>query len=127
MAENGQKWEAKIKTPTWHKVKSMDPNTKRRNLIVKVKEVKAIDGKTFAEVVVGDESGIVTCRFYEDQLPLAKPGKTLRLQNAAVNMFQGHIRVVCDKWAKLAPHADLKGDIDTSNDISNTEYELISS
>jgi len=119
------KWEPKVRKPTWQKVESVDPNAKRRNLIVKVVEVKDIEDKAFKEVVVGDESGVITCRFLEDQLAFAKVGKSLRLQNARIAMFQGHIRVECDKWSKLADHEEQTFTVNTKNDVSATEFELV--
>jgi len=120
------KWEPKVRKPTWHKIQSIDPDSKRRNLIAKVHEVKDVEDKEFKEVVVGDESGIVTARFLRDQLQFAKVGKSLRLQNARVAMFQGHIRVECDKWAKLADYEEQTFTVNTKNDISATEFELVS-
>jgi len=122
----GQKWEAKVKKPTWHKVKSIDPNTKRRNLIVKVKSVNPVEGKTFSEVVVGDDTGLVTARLYEEQIGLAKVGAFLRMQNCRVNMFQNHIRVECDKWAKMAEFESQDWTLNEKNDVSSVEYELTS-
>jgi len=119
------KWEPKVRKPSWHKVKDIEPNSKRRNLIVKVVEIKDVEDKTFKEVVVGDDTGVVTARFLEDQLSFAKVGKSLRMQNARVAMFQGHIRVECDKWAKLADHEGQTFTVDIKNDISSTEFELV--
>jgi len=92
---------------------------------VKVVKVIDVEDKSFKEVVVGDESGVVTARFLEDQLSLAKPGKSLRMQNARVAMFQGHIRMESDKWAKLAEYEEQSFTPDTKNDISETEYQLM--
>eukprot|EP00397_Hematodinium_sp_SG-2012_P045867 GEMP01051653.1.p1 GENE.GEMP01051653.1~~GEMP01051653.1.p1 ORF type:complete len:127 (+),score=27.70 GEMP01051653.1:185-565(+) len=117
----------KLKQPKFHQIKSIDPNTKRRNLIVKVIEVNPVEGKTFAEVVIGDESGLVTTRLQQDQLPMAKVGEFLRLQNVRVAMFQGHIRLEVDKWAKLAPHEKQDFTVDASMDVSKTEFELMTS
>jgi len=121
------KWEPKTRKPTWHKVDSVDPNAKRRNLIVKVTEVKNVEDKDFKEVVVADETGCLTSRFLRDQLQFAKVGKTLRLQNARVGMFQGHIRVEVDKWGKLAEYEQQSWAANTKNDISATEFELVPS
>jgi len=124
MAEGG-KWEPKVRKPTWHKVESVDPNTKRRNLITKVVEVRNVEDKTFKEVVVGDDTGVVTARFLEDQLKFCKVGASLRLQNCRVSMFQGHIRVECDKWSKLDTHEAQSWQVNKDLDISSTEFELV--
>eukprot|EP00397_Hematodinium_sp_SG-2012_P024567 GEMP01025594.1.p1 GENE.GEMP01025594.1~~GEMP01025594.1.p1 ORF type:complete len:127 (+),score=30.18 GEMP01025594.1:59-439(+) len=120
-----QKWEPKVKQPTWHKIKSVDPNTKRRNLIVKVMEVNPVEGKSFVEVVIGDDSAILTARFLEEQIPLAKVGEFIRMQNARVSMYQGHIRVECDKWSKLASHEKQDWAVNEKEDISKVEFELV--
>jgi len=119
------KYVPKFTKPTWHKVSSVDPNVKRRNLIVKVTEVKDVEDKDFKEVAVGDDTGVVTCRFLQDQLKYAKVGSSLRLQNARVGMFQGHLRVECDKWAKLDNHEAQTFTVNTKNDVSSTEFELV--
>jgi len=115
---------AKTSKPTWHKVDSVEPNKKRRNLIVKVQEVNNVEDKDFKEVVIGDETGVVTSRFLRDQLQFAKVGKSLRLQNARVAMFQGHLRVEVDKWGKLAEYDPQTFTVNTKNNVSSTEYEL---
>jgi len=115
----------KLRKPTFHKVSSVDPNTKRRNLIVEVVEVKNVEDKTFKEVVVGDDSGVLTARFMEDQLSYAKIGNTLRMQNCRVGVFQSHLRVECDKWSKLDNHEKQEWKTNTKNDVSATEYELV--
>lgn len=119
------KYVPKYSKPTWHKVSSVNPNIKRRNLIVKVTDVKDVEDKDFKEVTVGDETGTVTCRFLVEQLKFAKVGNSLRLQNARVGMFQGHLRVECDKWSKLDNHEAQTFEVNTKNDVSGTEYELV--
>jgi len=116
--------QTKLRKPTWHKVSSIKPDIKRRNLIVKVVKVNNVEDQSFKEVIVGDESGVVTARFLEGQLSFAKQGNSLRLQNARVGMFKGHIRVECDKWSKLDTHEKQTWDPLMSNDVSGTEYEL---
>eukprot|EP00397_Hematodinium_sp_SG-2012_P050489 GEMP01058711.1.p1 GENE.GEMP01058711.1~~GEMP01058711.1.p1 ORF type:complete len:129 (+),score=26.23 GEMP01058711.1:104-490(+) len=117
---------SQLKKPKWHKVMQVDPIIKRCNLICQVIEVNPVEGKPFAEVVVADDTGRVTCRFREGQLPLAKVGAFIRLQNVRVSTFQEHIRLEIDKWAKLASHEKQEFTIDQKNDISRVVFRMMS-
>jgi len=126
MADHKQ-WEVKMRKPKWHKIEEINPNIKRRNLIVKVVAVNDVEDQAFKEVVVGDETGIITARFHPDQLSHAKPGNWLRMQNSRISMFKGHIRMEVDKWGKLDTHEKQDWEVNKSNDVSSTEFELVSS
>lgn len=124
---DGKQWEPKMRKPKWQKIDEINPNIKRRNLIVKVVAVNDVDEQAFKEVVVGDDTGIITSRFHPDQLSHAKIGNWLRMQNARIGMFKGHIRVEVDKWGKLADHEKQDWEVNKSHDVSSTEFELVSS
>jgi len=114
-----------LKVPKFNKVKNINPNTKRVNLIVKVLSVTKVADKTFAEAVVGDDTAVVTARVNEDQIPVAKVGCYIRMQNAFVTMYMNHLRVTCDKWAAFEVHDKQTWEVNDKEDISKVEYELV--
>jgi len=119
--------EIRLKKPKFGKVKGIKPDSKGVNVLVKV--VKCTDleddraGKA-AEAVCGDDTGSITLRLRGADIELAKAGASLRCQNAHVRMEKGFVRLVVDKWAKLAPAAEpLDCEVNSKNDLSATEYE----
>lgn len=74
--------------------------------------------------------GIVLFFFFDfastAQIDVAKPGNTIILRNARVEMFNGFMRLSVDRWGtvKLAPEP-ARFEVNTANDLSATEYELV--
>eukprot|EP00929_Paragymnodinium_shiwhaense_P013240 TRINITY_DN121107_c0_g1_i1.p1 TRINITY_DN121107_c0_g1~~TRINITY_DN121107_c0_g1_i1.p1 ORF type:complete len:476 (+),score=178.16 TRINITY_DN121107_c0_g1_i1:85-1512(+) len=111
------------------KVGKVQPEDSGINLMVKVVKVgEEKNGST--EVVVGDETGIITFLAKGDQAKMFKDDAIMRVQNGRCIMVGGFMRLIVDKWGALAPAAaDAPGgcpeikEIGTK-DISATEYEL---
>eukprot|EP00456_Euglypha_rotunda_P016599 TRINITY_DN1551_c0_g1_i6.p1 TRINITY_DN1551_c0_g1~~TRINITY_DN1551_c0_g1_i6.p1 ORF type:complete len:154 (+),score=17.77 TRINITY_DN1551_c0_g1_i6:1-462(+) len=120
--------------PSFVKANELEPGTRGHNLILKVGDVKTVlerkrpDGSTLAiaEALVGDSTASVLLTARNEQINVVKKGATLVLRNAKVEMFKGHMRLAVDKWGKVesAPTA-LDGDINLSENLSETEYELV--
>lgn len=113
------------KKPKFKKVKTIQPDAKGLNLLLKCVKCDKIDDTTW-EAVLGDETGVVTFSLKSEGLAdLCKPGASVRVQNAKVIMTKGFIRVVIDKWAVMkAADEPVEADALESNNISGTEYEL---
>jgi len=79
-----------------------------------------------AEATVGDGTGAILLTARNDQVSHLKKGATVILRNAKIEMFKGHMRLAVDKWGKLetAP-TPLQEDINTTENLSETEYELV--
>lgn len=119
-----------LKKPKFKKVKTLQPEAKGVNLIVKcVKAPTSVEGSdNLKEAVVGDDTGVVTISFHSDEhAALCKVGSAIRVQNAHVRMVKGYIRVAIDKWSacKAADAATVDFEtVDEKKDMSATEYEL---
>eukprot|EP00929_Paragymnodinium_shiwhaense_P048328 TRINITY_DN2444_c0_g1_i1.p1 TRINITY_DN2444_c0_g1~~TRINITY_DN2444_c0_g1_i1.p1 ORF type:complete len:541 (+),score=143.33 TRINITY_DN2444_c0_g1_i1:126-1748(+) len=122
-----------LKAPKFLKVSAIKPDGKGLNLQLKcvsgdMEEVVS-KGEGFKEVVLGDDTGVVTLSLRADasalKTGLIAADKSLRLQNGHIKMTDGHMRLVVDKWGciKEAEEA-LSFEVKTSNDISAVEYEL---
>ena len=60
---------------------------------------------------------------------MIEEGKTITLMNAHVKVVSGFIKIELDKWAMVKPAAtedELKCDVNTANNLSDVEYELVS-
>jgi len=119
----------KPKKPRFGTVAKVQPDAKGVNLMVKV--VKAAEVKdSCSEFVVGDKTGVVTFSANDAQKGLFTDGAILRVQNCRVIMVKGFIRLIADKWAKVAaaeegaPGGVPEIEVSTEKDISATEYEL---
>mmetsp|Transcript_54987 Transcript_54987/g.154674 ORF Transcript_54987/g.154674 Transcript_54987/m.154674 type:complete len:132 (-) Transcript_54987:162-557(-) len=118
-----------LKKPKFIKVEGIKPEGRGLNLIVKV--VKVDEAKdNFTEVVCADASACVTLKLRAEHAQLCEPDKVMRVQNAKVVMVGGFVRVMVDKWGIMKPAAeDTPGgcpeiEVNTSKDLSSTEYEL---
>lgn len=125
----GQKF---LKRSVTHmKVSSIKPDSKGLDLFVKVVSKKESEpgprGETVTDVVVGDETGVVTVQFFQEQLPLAEVGTELELRNAEVRMRKGFIKLQVSKWGKIAKATEPSDFTPNSKkDVSATEYALVS-
>lgn len=116
--------------PKFVKVSDIEPEQKGINVMVKCVSAPAVveGDDDFKEVVLGDDTGIVTARVNASaasQLSACTPGASLRVQNSSVKMIKGFIRLNIDKWAVLKATDDtLDFEALSSKDVSATEYEL---
>ncbi|CAE8635031.1 unnamed protein product, partial [Polarella glacialis] len=117
-----------LKAPKWGAIDGLNPDSKHVNLKLKCVSCKATegDGPKMWEVVVGDESGVVTLQLRNEALvEICKEGASLRLQNAKVIMIKGYVRLIVDKWAVLKPLDEELSFTVGTKDASAIEYELV--
>mmetsp|Transcript_23140 Transcript_23140/g.40806 ORF Transcript_23140/g.40806 Transcript_23140/m.40806 type:complete len:127 (+) Transcript_23140:53-433(+) len=120
---------------TFVKVANIKPDSSQLNTIVKVvsSEIRlqclGQPGRNFADVVVGDETGIVVLRAQGDYAQLCIPGAALVVRGARVEMFEGRIRLELGRWSRLSPiEASAAAFLtpNTARDISATDFALMS-
>lgn len=116
-----------LKKPKFGQVAKMNPGSKGLNFKLKVVgDATATDTGKFFEALVGDTSGTVILSLTEAQKACVSAGKTIVVQNAAVKMVKGHIRLAVDKWGKIeATTEELEGEVNKEKNMSETEYELV--
>jgi len=118
----------KPKKAKFKKVKTIQPDSKGLNLMLKCVKCDKVEGTDVPtwEAVCGDETGVVTFNLRsEGHADLCKVGASLRVQNAKVLMIKGFVKVVVDKWGVLkAADADHDFEPLATKDLSATEYEL---
>jgi len=117
----------KLKKPTFGKVKSLHPEKKNVNLMLKCIGSKQVEGnKSIWEVQCGDDTGMVTLSVQnKEQVDLCTEGASLRVQNAKVIIVKGFIRIAIDKWAVLKTADEpVDFEVNKETDMSATEYEL---
>jgi replication factor A1 len=95
------------------------------------KQIRRYDGSQIrqAECVVGDESGVMDMLALNDQIDKVKVGETITVRNGLAKVLRetGRIKLIVDKWGKVETAAqDVKiASVDSSNNISAVEYELV--
>ncbi|XP_042061822.1 uncharacterized protein At4g28440-like [Salvia splendens] len=128
-----------LRKPVFVKVDSLKPGTTGHTLVVKVLESTTVLSKkprnpTFrgaqnqntriAECLIGDETGtILTAR--NDQVEMMKPGNTVILRNAKIDMFKGSMRLAVDKWGRVEVTEPAEFVVKEENNLSLLEYELV--
>lgn len=54
-----------------------------------------------------------------------KPGNTVILRNAKIDMFKGSMRMAVDKWGRIEVAEPAKFTVKEDNNLSLVEYELV--
>ncbi|OAY72672.1 uncharacterized protein At4g28440-like [Ananas comosus] len=126
-----------LRKPIFTKVDQLRPGTKGHTLTVKVVDSKMImqkgrsDGPQarqmrIAECLVGDETGMIVFTARNEQVDLMKPGTTVTLRNAKIDMFKGSMRLAVDKWGRVEVSDPADFTVKEDNNLSLIEYELVS-
>ncbi|KAK4770180.1 hypothetical protein SAY87_030712 [Trapa incisa] len=132
--------------PVFTKVDRLQPGTSGHNLIAKVvnsKDVptnaranRSFSSKTMlsrpvariAECLIGDETGSIVFTARNEQVDIMKPGATVILRNAKIDMFKGTMRLAVDKWGRVEledTEAAGSFEVKEDNNLSLVEYELV--
>ncbi|AQK97958.1 Uncharacterized protein Zm00014a_027812 [Zea mays] len=123
--------------PSFTKVDQLRPGTHGHNLILKVVDSKMVvqrgreggpQGRQMriAECLVGDETGIIVFTARNDQVDVIRPGTTVELRNAKIDMFKGSMRLAVDKWGIVkAAESSAEWTVKEDNNLSLIEFELV--
>ncbi|KAL3851345.1 hypothetical protein ACJIZ3_013227 [Penstemon smallii] len=129
-----------LRKPVFVKVDALKPGTTGHTLVVKVVNANAVLNKkprnpTFrgpqnqnnkiAECLVGDETATILFTARNDQVDLMKPGNTVILRNAKIDMFKGSMRLAVDKWGRVEATEPANFVVKEDNNLSLVEYELV--
>ncbi|KAK3041794.1 hypothetical protein RJ639_000310 [Escallonia herrerae] len=128
--------EQQKKQPVFVKVEQLRPGANGLNLTVKVVSSKMImqrgrsDGTQgrqmrIAELLVGDETGMIVFTARNDQVDLMKEGATVILRNAKIDMFKGSMRLAVDKWGRVEVTEPASFTVKEDCNLSLIEFELV--
>lgn len=63
---------------------------------------------------------------FVEQIDAAQPGSLVEVRNAKIEMLKGYMRLVVDKWGRVAKSADTPSfTVNLENNLSSVEYELV--
>ncbi|KAJ4903543.1 hypothetical protein Rs2_17494 [Raphanus sativus] len=126
------------KKPVFVKVDHLKPGTSGHTLTVKVVDQTSVPQKPNAaaasshlrpnrisECLVGDETASILFTARNDQVDLMKPGATVNLRNAKIDMFKGSMRLAVDKWGRIEVTEPVEMTVKEDNNLSLVEYELV--
>ncbi|GMI72297.1 hypothetical protein like AT2G33845 [Hibiscus trionum] len=122
--------------PVFVKVDNLKPGTNGHTLIAKVLSADTVLQKgraasqnlrqtRIAECLIGDETGTILFTARNDQVELMKPGTTVILRNAKIDMFKGSMRLAVDKWGRIEVTDPANFVVKEDNNLSLVEYELV--
>ncbi|KAE8689844.1 integrator complex subunit 9-like protein [Hibiscus syriacus] len=122
--------------PVFVKVDQLKPGTNGHTLIAKVLSSNTVLQKDrpasqnlrqnrIAECLIGDETGTILFTARNDQVELMKPGSTVILRNAKIDMFKGSMRLAVDKWGRIEVTDPANFVVKEDNNLSLIEYELV--
>ncbi|PNX80333.1 hypothetical protein L195_g036332, partial [Trifolium pratense] len=113
------------------RVMDLRPGTDRYTLTVKVLSselVKTIYSDSdelvscTAECLVGDETGTIIFTARNEQVDLMKPGATVILDNAKIDMFKGRMRLVVDRRGDIEVAKPANFEVREDNNFSLDRY-----
>ncbi|GLJ35284.1 hypothetical protein SUGI_0709960 [Cryptomeria japonica] len=124
-----------MRKPVFVKVDQLKPGTTGHTLTLKVVSSNTVlqkgrpDGPQvrqmrIAECVVGDETGVVVFTARNEQVDMMKPGTTVILRNAKIDMYRGSMRLAVDKWGRVEVTDAADFEVKEDNNLSLVEYEL---
>jgi len=123
-----------LKEAEFKKIEEINPNDvginlklsvcKVENLLTKVKD----DVSTkVADVLVGDETGMIKMRVRGDYVDaVSKVHNQIIVRNGFINMIKNHMRLQIDSFGKISIEKNNIVLVNTENNLSNVEYELVS-
>ncbi|KAG6591934.1 hypothetical protein SDJN02_13626 [Cucurbita argyrosperma subsp. argyrosperma] len=125
-----------LRKPVFVKVEQLKPGTNGHTLIVKVVSSNTVLQKgrsvsqhlrqtRIAECLIGDETGTILFTARNDQVDQVKPGTTIILRNAKIDMFKGSMRLAVDKWGRIEVVEPENFIVKEDNNLSLVEYELV--
>lgn len=135
-----------LRKPVFVKVDDLKPGTSGHTLVVKVLDANTVlnrkirnpaaslRGGSFAqqnqpariaECLIGDETATILFTARNEQVDLMKPGDTVILRNAKIDMFKGCMRLAVDKWGRIEVTEPAKFVVKEDNNLSLVEYELV--
>lgn len=90
-------------------------------------EKKRYDGTQIrqAEAIVGDQHGCVKLVARDNQLDLVKEGAVITIRNAHAKVVQDRIRMEVDRWGKIELSNEKVDSVNTANNASDIEYEIV--
>jgi len=128
----------KLRTAKYVKIDSINPDSKGINFVATAQSTKNVIERTnfdgsvikIAEVVLADETGSVTIRLVNEQIDSVPIGSTVVVRNAIPRVIQGYLRIIVNRWGKIAPHPDgvastpaAPTQLNLQNDVSAVEYD----
>ncbi|KAL5202246.1 hypothetical protein ABZP36_013198 [Zizania latifolia] len=131
-----------LRKPVFVKVDQLKPGTVGHTLTVKVVSASPVPARArggggvpavaagsrparIAECLVGDETGVIVFTARNEQVDLLKPGSTVILRNARIDMFKGSMRLAVDKWGRVEVTEPANFAVKEDNNLSLVEYELV--
>ncbi|KAG6484024.1 uncharacterized protein At4g28440-like [Zingiber officinale] len=135
--QQGQGAKTAKRKPVFIKVDQLKPGTSGHTLIVKVvssnivrqKDRPAAAGQLrparISECLIGDETASIVFTARNEQVDLFKPGATVILRNAKIDMFKGCMRLAVDKWGRTEVTKPAGFEVNKDNNLSLVEYELV--
>ncbi|KAG6793818.1 hypothetical protein NC652_004071 [Populus alba x Populus x berolinensis] len=125
-----------LRKPVFTKVDLLKPGTGGHTLTVKVLNSIAVLPKgrsvshhhrqsRIAECLIGDDTGSIIFTARNEQVDLMKPGATVIIRNAKIDMFKGSMRLAVDKWGRVEVTEPAEFVVKEDNNLSLVEYELV--
>lgn len=113
------------------KVEELNPGSRSVDVLVKVVELYPVrdvttkDGSSHkvAEALVGDETGSVILSLWDDAASGAQAGKMIQVRNGYISLYKGNMRLNIGKYGTMEETAEVIGEVNTENNISNRSYD----
>ena len=93
--------------------------------IIKTEAVRKVqsrqDGSNHrvADVLIGDETGIMLLTLWDDEISTVENGKAFRIVGGQSNLFQGRLQVSLGRSGKLEPSDQSISEINTERNLSS--------
>jgi replication factor A1 len=109
------------------KLSSLQPYQKGITIVFKVLKIEAIrnvqsrhDGAKHrvADVLIGDETGVLRLTLWDDEISQVEDGKAFRIVGGQSGLFQGQLQVSLGRSGKLEPSNQTISEVNTEQNLS---------
>jgi replication factor A1 len=110
------------------KLANLQPYQRGVNILFKVLKTEAIrnvqsrhDGSKHrvADVLIGDDTGVMRLTLWDDEISLIEDGKVFRIVGGQSGLFQGQLQVSLGRSGKLEPSEQTISEIKRKNNLSS--------
>lgn len=110
-------------------IKDLKPGMKSVNVLAKVvrmEEEREVggrfgDSRRLREIVVGDESGVVTMSLWNEQIDQVSEGDIIYVENGYTTLFRGHLRLTVGRYGAIKPGEGVES-VNEDFNASEKEY-----
>ncbi|MFX1565436.1 MAG: hypothetical protein ACFFCH_05545 [Promethearchaeota archaeon] len=98
--------------------------------VIKTEAVRKVQSRNdgskhqVADMLIGDETGVMLLTLWDDEITQVEPGKVFRIDGGQSGLFQGRLQVSLGRSGKLGPSDQSIAEVNTERNLSSQSRSL---